>query len=297
MEVLENDSKRRRLNSRIPALPEVVSLDEVRVKDTIDTILSELDERSKRQENINLVTGQLHPSIGFYKQKFHMGSWDNVDDVAHIVSLCQKLLEAVPVPNSVVRQQNKITDCLSGVVSLLALDYFLYGGSGKLITLKMLSSDKYSLQINDNEYLMGVIGFSRELERYAVGRATAGDVKSVVLCKTVVTEILEELMKFDFRNGPIRRQYDGVKYCKKKLEDILYELSLGMNETNAADFNTLDGFSPVASDEFKGLQDRMKEYDLLREKVIKESRDVSHMNSLVFIFLTNNSLIQDSKAW
>ena len=138
MEVLENDSKRRRLNSRIPALPEIVSLDEVRVKDTIDTILSELDERSKRQENINLVTGQLHPSIGFYKQKFHMGAWDNVDDVAHIVSLCKKLLVAVPVPNSVVRQQNKITDCLSGAVSLLALDYFLYGGSGKLITLKIL---------------------------------------------------------------------------------------------------------------------------------------------------------------
>ena len=35
------------------------------------------------------------------------------------------------------------TDCLSGAVSLLALDYFLCGGSGKLITLKMLSSDKY----------------------------------------------------------------------------------------------------------------------------------------------------------
>ena len=70
-----------------------------------------------------------------------------------------------------------------------------------------------------------------------------------------------------------------------------------MNETNMADFNTLDSFSPVASDEFKGLQERMKEYDLLREKVIKESRDVSHMNSLAFIFLTNNCLIQDSKTW
>ena len=77
MEVFENDSKRRKLNSHTPALPEVVSLDEANVKDTIHTILSELDERSKRQENINLVTGQLHPSIGFYKQKFHMGEWDN----------------------------------------------------------------------------------------------------------------------------------------------------------------------------------------------------------------------------
>ena len=85
------------------------------------------------------------------------------------------------------------------------------------------------------------------------------------------------------------------KYCKKKLEDILYELSLGMNETNASDFNTLDSFSPVASDEFKDLQDRMKEYDLLREKVIKESRDVSHVKSFRFILLTNNSKLKIPK--
>ena len=122
MEVLENDSKRRRLNSRIPALPEVVSLDEVRVKDTIDTILSELDERSKRQENINLVTGQLHPSIGFYKQKF---TWvrGNVDDVATFF-LCAKVAERAGTELSG-QATNKITDCLSGG-ALLALDYFVW---------------------------------------------------------------------------------------------------------------------------------------------------------------------------
>ena len=98
----------------------------------------------------------------------------------------------------------------------------------------------------------------------------------------------EELMKFDFRYGPIRRQYDGVKYCKKKLEDVLYELSLGMNETNMSAFNTLDSFGPLALHEFKGLQDRMKEYDLLREKVIKESRDVSYISVFRSILLANN---------
>ena len=121
-----------------------------------------------------------------------------------------KLLLVVPIKNSILRQQNRITDCFSGVVCLIALNNFLYSGNGSLITLEALkSSSNFNLNVSDTEYLIGIIHFAKELERYAVGRATAGDVKSVVLCKSVVTEILEELMNFDFRNGPIRRQYDG----------------------------------------------------------------------------------------
>ena len=69
-----------------------------------------------------------------------------------------------------------------------------------------------------------------------------------------------------------------------------------MNETNMSDFNTLDSFGPLALHEFKGLQDRMKEYDLLREKVIKESRDVSSMNVLDHFYLLTIFIIKDSKT-
>jgi len=40
--------------------------------------------------------------------------------------------------------------------------------------------------------------------------------------------MLEEMMKFDFKNGQLRRKYDGVKYAVKKCENILYELSITM---------------------------------------------------------------------
>jgi hypothetical protein len=36
--------------------------------------------------------------------------------------------------------------------------------------------------------------------------------------------LLLNLIKFDFKNGPLRQKYDGVKYAVKKLENILYEL-------------------------------------------------------------------------
>lgn len=35
-----------------------------------------------------------------------------------------------------------------------------------------------------------------------------------------------QLIMFDFRNGPLRKKYDSVKWNLKKLETILYELSL-----------------------------------------------------------------------
>jgi hypothetical protein len=34
------------------------------------------------------------------------------------------------------------------------------------------------------------------------------------------------MLEFDFRNGPLRRKYDGLKYCLKTIEDISFELSL-----------------------------------------------------------------------
>ncbi len=38
--------------------------------------------------------------------------------------------------------------------------------------------------------------------------------------------LLSQLAKFDFRNGPLRRKFDAVKYAVKKLEGILYDLAI-----------------------------------------------------------------------
>ncbi len=35
-----------------------------------------------------------------------------------------------------------------------------------------------------------------------------------------------QFLQFDFRNSPLRKRYDGLKYTLKKLENTLYELSL-----------------------------------------------------------------------
>ncbi|CAI5728013.1 unnamed protein product [Peronospora effusa] len=83
--------------------------------------------------------------------------------------------------------------------------------------------------VDKNEYLGGVIDFTGELMKYAVVKATARNVEEVKRCKAMVEAISGELIQFDFRNGPLRRKFDSVKYNLRKLENTLYELSLVTN--------------------------------------------------------------------
>jgi len=146
--------------------------------------------------------------------------------------------------------------------------------------------------MRDEEYLAGAcMGLCRELERYAMGRATARDVDSVKLARDLVSEILDYLLQFDFRNGYLRRKYDGTKYALKTLETLLYELSVtGAAVTTEDDDNA--GSSPEAKkikldstkeldasgtlkpqEELDAIRTRMEHRDELREKLIKKCRD------------------------
>ena len=42
----------------------------------------------------------------------------------------------------------------------------------------------------------------------------------------MISEIYQILLEFDFRNGLLRRRFDGVKYSLKTIENIFYELNL-----------------------------------------------------------------------
>jgi predicted translin family RNA/ssDNA-binding protein len=172
--------------------------------------------------------------------------------------------------------------CVETLVKVQCYRQFL--NSGTICSKKELTW----LDGGDNsrdDYLGGVMGFISELSRYALGRATNGDKKSVLLCRDAVEELNGEFMKFDFRNGPLRRKYDGIKYTVKRLENMLYELSLtniGEEETHSAKKQKIeksgaDGDAKVptaVSGELEELRLAMVSYDESRDLVIKRCRDV-----------------------
>jgi predicted translin family RNA/ssDNA-binding protein len=142
----------------------------------------------------------------------------------------------------------------------------------------------------DEEYLAGaVMGLAKELEQYGLGRATVRDVHSVRMACDVVTAIFDFLLQMDFRNGPLRRQFDGVKYSVKALETLLYELAVtspapAVEQTSSAPSSSaLTKKEPAAAkrtqleliplDQLQALKERLDARDELRENLIKKSRD------------------------
>ncbi|KAL3934896.1 MAG: hypothetical protein SGBAC_009476 [Bacillariaceae sp.] len=89
------------------------------------------------------------------------------------------------------------------------------------------SSSNKNAEYSDQEYLTGVLSFVNfDLKRYVIGKGTVRDAASVRLARDMVATLLDHLLQFDFRNGPLRRKYDGVKYTLKTCETVLYELSV-----------------------------------------------------------------------
>jgi predicted translin family RNA/ssDNA-binding protein len=163
---------------------------------------------------------------------------------------------------------------------LLAFQTFLQTGGW------LSPEDCFNFGATDEEFLAGAcMGVCRDLERYALGRATARDVASVQAARNLVHDILEYLMQFDFRNGPLRRKYDGTKYALKTVETLLYELAVTGATLNAGDVEDDTKDLPQAK-KAKTIEDvdepqqslhairlRMEHRDELREKLIKKCRD------------------------
>jgi translin len=82
------------------------------------------------------------------------------------------------------------------------------------------------LQVDVESYLSGLADLTGELGRKAVHDAIKKDFKSVLKVKEVVEDIYGEFLKFDLRNGELRKKSDAIKWNLNKLEDLVLALNL-----------------------------------------------------------------------
>ena len=62
--------------------------------------------------------------------------------------------------------------------------------------------------------------------RRAVIAATKHRTADVKKIHEAVEGLYGQFVRFDFRNGELRRKYDSIKYNLQKVEQMLYDLSL-----------------------------------------------------------------------
>ncbi len=80
------------------------------------------------------------------------------------------------------------------------------------------------LHVDAETYLGGLSDFTGELVRKAVNSAVKADYDVSLHIKDLVTELYEELMLFDWRNSPVRKKFDSIKYNLEKLEDVALKI-------------------------------------------------------------------------
>lgn len=104
-----------------------------------------------------------------------------------------------------------------------------------------------------------------------------------------------KLLEFYFRNNALRPKYDGLKYAVKKLEDIQFDMS-SLRSAEYPPSKRLCLEDPVSTNsvidmsDFDNLKSRLDAADLLREKVIKASRDVQKLSKQAIFGLQGGNI-------
>ena len=258
----------------MPSRPYVYQLPKASRPLDLSDLRSEMKEANTKREEAYDTSRKLQAEI--IKAKTSLESSD--ESPIEYQELEQLVIDTVGHKSDRSRREANLSSRVEDFIQYKAFCHFLETGS-----LLDPSATPYA---TDEEYLGGAcMGLAKDLARYGLGRATARDAESVSVAKNLVQEILEYLLQFDFRNGPLRRRYDGTKYSLKSLETLLYEVAVtgtsvdnGGGDGEPAEKrhkpnNDSATSSLMANEELKALHGRMEHRDNLRESLIKACRD------------------------
>jgi len=279
------------------------------------TIQAGFSEEDERRDGVFKATREIFRQIASIQFNISIGRFNDVDaSMEETEGRIRSTLAALGKADPDAREGN-INRAIESFTEMRLLQQFFL--TGRLV-------GKGDVQpCNDDEYMAASLGFAQHLARYCVGRACEADVSSIGICKSIVLDLNEKMLEFDFRNGPLRRKYDGLKYVRRKLENITYEMSLletkreeeqndGVDSEQAlkkrkvqdSSSTSASSSSTVSPSPSSGLLDaatyddirvRMEAYDKLREEVIKGSRDVQKLSKQA-IFSVHRGKVSDAKA-
>ncbi|GAA5869484.1 hypothetical protein JCM3774_001464 [Rhodotorula dairenensis] len=80
--------------------------------------------------------------------------------------------------------------------------------------------------LSTEEYLHSLISLVNELSRLAVNRVTLGDYGAPVRYSRFAKELSNAFGLLNLKNDSLRKRFDSIKYDVKRLEEVVYDLSL-----------------------------------------------------------------------
>ncbi|RXW22867.1 hypothetical protein EST38_g2988 [Candolleomyces aberdarensis] len=84
--------------------------------------------------------------------------------------------------------------------------------------------DRVTLPVED--YLHGLISVVNELSRLAVNSVTLGNFDEPIKISMFVKDLFVGFSMLNLKNDTLRRRFDSLKYDMKKIEEVVYDVSL-----------------------------------------------------------------------
>ncbi|MBI2657917.1 hypothetical protein HYX08_04455 [Candidatus Woesearchaeota archaeon] len=85
---------------------------------------------------------------------------------------------------------------------------------------------KASLGVSAEDYLSGICDLTGELVRKAIYEVIHKKFDEAEKIKELVHDIYGEFLKLHLRNGELRKKSDSIKWNLKKLEEVMYDISM-----------------------------------------------------------------------
>ncbi|XP_055387098.1 translin [Condylostylus longicornis] len=124
------------------------------------------------------------------------------------------------------------------IIFLIALTFYLETGTlvsreeaASILGLKTSQQEGFSLDIED--YLMGVLQMASELSRFATNSVTLGDYERPLQISRFIGDLNSGFRLLNLKNDSLRKRYDALKYDVKKVEEVVYDISIrGLKASN-----------------------------------------------------------------
>lgn len=181
-------------------------------KSILGDLRKQLEEKDAMREDIIL---KSRPIIKNSKQAIYALHRNDLKTAKKHLDFAQKSLESLKIHNSfTVGLYNSALQEYSEAIS-----YYNYITKNKLVSNR-------TLNIDIENYLMGLCDLTGELARRAVFSVVNNNTDEVLKVKEFIELIYKEFLQFDLRNSELRKKSDAIKWNLKKVEEILYDLKI-----------------------------------------------------------------------
>ncbi|KAH8104551.1 Translin [Cristinia sonorae] len=157
-----------------------------------------------------------------------------LDSVRPTLESCRDVTAAIAAlvpPNQFWRWKEMWSNSLRSAVFTAALIHYLQTGgllglseTSEILGIQAEWQDRFTLAIED--YLHGLITLVNELSRLAVNSVTLGNFEQPIKISVFVKDIFAGFSMLNLKNDTLRRRYDSLKYDIKKIEEVVYDVSL-----------------------------------------------------------------------